>query len=66
VYICNECVGLCRHIIVSPHSLPTGITSWEEELDLNGVLTSLPRMAAAGAQADNNLARFLKKGVFRF
>ena len=61
VYICNECVDLSSQIISSPPSLPAGLTSWEEGLDLEGVLASLPRMAAAGAQADSNLARFVKR-----
>ena len=61
VYICNECVDLCGQIIGSPPSLPTGLTSWEEDLDLDGVLASLPRMAAAGAQVECNLSRFVNR-----
>jgi hypothetical protein len=61
VYICNECVDLCNLVISNPPSLPPGLTSWEEDLDLDGVLASLPRMAAAGAQAESNLARFVKR-----
>jgi hypothetical protein len=61
VYICDECVHLCSQIISSPPVLPQGLTSWEEELDLDGVLASLPRMAAAGAQVESNLSRFVKR-----
>ncbi len=61
VYICDECVDLCRQIISSPRSLPPGLASWEEDLDLDGVLASLPRMAAAGAQVESNLSRFVKR-----
>jgi len=61
VYICDECVDLCRQIIDSPPSLPPGLTSWDEDLDLDGVLASLPRMAAAGAQVERHLSRFVKK-----
>jgi hypothetical protein len=61
VYICDECVDLCRQIITSPPSLPPELTSWEEGLDLDGVLASLPRMAAAGAQVESNLSRFVKR-----
>ena len=61
VYICNECVDLCSQIISSPPSLPPGLTSWVEDLDLYGVLASLPRMAAAGAQVESNLALFVKR-----
>ena len=61
VYICNECVDLCGQIISSAPSLPPDLTSWEEGLDLNGVLASLPRMAAAGEQVESNLSRFVKR-----
>jgi hypothetical protein len=61
VYICDECVDLCRQITSSPPSLPPEMTSWEQDLDLDGVLASLPRMAAAGAQVESNLFRFVKR-----
>jgi len=61
VYICNECVDLCSQIITSPPSLPPGMTSWEQSLDLGGVLASLPRMSAVGAQAESNLSRFVNR-----
>jgi hypothetical protein len=61
VYICNECVDLCRQIIGSPPTLAPGLKSWEDDLDLDGVLASLPRMAAAGAQVERNLARFVMR-----
>jgi hypothetical protein len=59
VYICDQCVDLCRQIIISPPSLPPGLTSWEEDLDLDGVLVSLPRIAAAGAQVEQNLSAWV-------
>jgi ClpX C4-type zinc finger len=61
VYICDECVDLCRQIIASPPASPPRLKSWEEDLDLDGVLASLPRMAAAGAQVEDNLSRFVKR-----
>jgi hypothetical protein len=61
VYICDQCVDLCRQIISNPPHLPPRLTSWEEDLDLDGVLASLPRMAAAGAQVERNLSRFVKR-----
>jgi hypothetical protein len=61
VFICDECVDLCRQIISSPPSLPPGRTSWEEELDLEAVLASLHRMAAAGVQVESSLLRFVKQ-----
>ncbi len=61
VYICDECVDLCRQIIISSPSLPPQLTSWEEDLDLDGVLASLPQMAAAGAQVESSLSRYVKR-----
>lgn len=61
VYICSQCVDLCSQIVVSPPTLPPGMTSWEEDLDLDRVLASLPRMAAAGAQVEENLSRYVKR-----
>ena len=61
VCICNECVDLCSQIINSPPKLSPPLTSWDESLDLDGVLASLPRMAAAGAQVESNLTRFVKR-----
>lgn len=64
VYICDECVVLASQIISSPPSLPSGLASWEEDLDLRGLLASLPKIAAAGAQAEDNLARFVKRARY--
>jgi len=61
VYICNECVELCGHVIGSPPDVPPGLTSWEQSLDLDGVLASLPRMAAAGEQVESNLTRYVRR-----
>lgn len=61
VYICDECVELCRQIIGDPPALPPGASSFEETLDLAGVLASLPRMAAAGAQVEHNLRRAVRR-----
>lgn len=59
VFICDECVALCAQVIGDPPPMPAGMVSWEEDLDVEGVLASLPRMAAVGAQVDRNLSRFV-------
>jgi len=61
VYICNECVALCSEVIGNPPALPPTLTSWEETLDLDGILGSLPRMAAAGTQVERNLSHFVQR-----
>ena len=61
VYICDECVELCNQVIGDPPPMPPGMTSWEEDLDLEGVLASLPRMVATGAQVESNLSRFVSR-----
>lgn len=61
VFICNECVDLCGSIIANPPTLAPAASSWEDDLDLERVLTSLPRMARVGAQAERNLSRFVQK-----
>jgi len=61
VYICDECVDLCSEIIANPPTLAQAASSWEDDLDLERVLTSLPPMARVGAQAERNLSRFVQK-----
>jgi hypothetical protein len=61
VFICNECVVLCGAIVANPPALAPTASSWEDDLDLERVLGSLPRMASVGAQAERNLARFVRK-----
>ncbi len=61
VYICDECVSLCCTLIESPPALPPEVTSWEEGLELDEILSNLPRMAAVGAQVERSLARYVLK-----
>jgi len=61
VFICDECVDLCSEIIANPPTLAPAASSWEDDLDLERVLTSLPPMARVGAQAERNLSRFVQK-----
>jgi hypothetical protein len=61
VFICNDCVELCGAILANPPELPSGHTSWEEGLGLDGVLQSLPRMVTAGAQVEASLVHYVKR-----
>jgi hypothetical protein len=64
VYICDECVALCGQLIASK---PTSnksvqrIAPWEAEAGLDAVLTSLPRVAQAGSQAEYTLTQYVRR-----
>lgn len=67
VYICDECVDLCAQIVADELNKPAGpdrparpplwdnFTSAEQALDL------MPKMAAAGAQAEANLTTLVRR-----
>jgi hypothetical protein len=62
VYICDQCVDLCSQIIDrAPTRRPPRLAPWEQDVSLDDALASLPRMAAAGAQVENNLAQWVHK-----
>ncbi len=62
VSICNLCVDLCNQIIdTSPTRRPPRLAPWEPDVTLDDALASLPRMAAAGAQVESNLAQWVRK-----
>jgi hypothetical protein len=68
VYICNECVALCGEIIqaqaqpaAGPPTDPARVAPWEQEMSLEEVLASLPRVAAAGRQAEQYLTHWVRK-----
>jgi hypothetical protein len=63
VFICDGCVALCSEVIAAK---PTSAAShrvapWEIESTLEDILTSLPRIAAAGAQVEQNLVGWVRK-----
>jgi ClpX C4-type zinc finger protein len=63
VYICNECVELCG-LILQDQSQPTGQprpAPWDAEMSLEEILASLPRVAAAGQQAQEYLTYWVRK-----
>jgi ClpX C4-type zinc finger len=76
VYICNECVALCGEIIQAelaagppsagpPSAGPAGgqprVAPWEQEMSLEEILAALPRVAAAGQQAQEYLTHWVRK-----
>ena len=61
VFICNDCVALCAQIIQDPPVMPEPLQHWDDSLDREQVLSTLPRIAATGAQAERNLAHYVQK-----
>jgi len=66
VYICDECVALCSHLIASKpksnKSKPVQrIAPWESESGLDAILASLPRVAQAGNQAEYTLTQYVRQ-----
>src|SRR5216683_1344053 len=59
VYICNECVALCVELIeTKPAGMPK-LASWKERVSDQELLTTLPKIAAAGTQVDRQLAEWV-------
>jgi len=64
VFICNECVALCTELMTAPpqdKSASDEVASWEQNMSDEDVLQNLPRVAAAGAQADRQLTGWVRK-----
>jgi hypothetical protein len=69
VYICNECVALCSEIIqaelagpaAGAPASPPQVAPWEQEMSLEEILAALPRVAAAGQQAQVYLTHWVGK-----
>jgi ClpX C4-type zinc finger len=74
VYICNECVALCSEIIqaelagpaadapaADAPASPPQLAPWEQEMSLEEILAALPRVAAAGQQAQEYLTHWVRK-----
>ena len=61
VWICDVCVALCRDTVTGASSRRTRVAPWEGEMPLDQLLTGLPRMAAAGAQVETRLGRWVDR-----
>jgi len=65
VYICDECVALCTQIIKEKPSGVPLVAPWEHDVPVEHILWSLPRVAAAGAQVEDNLLHWVQKARFQ-
>jgi hypothetical protein len=62
VYICNECVALCQQVIGTKVESFPQLAPWEQIDDVDAVLTNLPRVARAGAQVEETLTGWVRRG----
>jgi ClpX C4-type zinc finger len=65
VYICDECVALSAQLIeAKPASKPASVprlAAWDLTDSADEVLASLPRVAAAGAQVEQDLTGWVRR-----
>ena len=64
VFICNECVALCTELIAAPgqdQSADEQVASWEQTMSDEDLLQHLPRVAAAGAQVEQQLTGWVRQ-----
>jgi hypothetical protein len=63
VFICDECVQLAGDVIAqkSGPGPVAQVAPWESATDLDQILASLPKIAAAGAQAEANLLAWVRR-----
>jgi hypothetical protein len=62
VFICDECVQLCGDVIARKSGPGVAqVAPWENTTDLDEILASLPRIAAAGAQVEINLIAWVRR-----
>jgi ClpX C4-type zinc finger len=59
VYICNECVDLCRQILENSTGTSPPLSHWNQIDDLNEVLAHLPRVAEAATQVEETLGQWV-------
>jgi len=61
VYICDECVALCAQLVDGPANPAPQLAAWEHATSVDEVLWNLPRIAAAGAQVEQQLAGWVRR-----
>ena len=61
VFICAGCVELCRQVIeAKPAQIPQ-LSPWDHVHDVDHVLATLPRVAKASAQVEDNLVGWVRR-----
>jgi ATP-dependent protease Clp ATPase subunit len=60
VFICDGCVALCAQLVDGPPVSAAPLAAWDA-VSLDEVLASLPRIAAARAQAEQHLAGWVRR-----
>ncbi len=61
VFICDGCVALCAQLIDGPPNPAPQLAAWEHAVSVDEALASLPRVAAAGAQVERQLAGWVQR-----
>ncbi len=61
VFICAGCVDLCRQVIEGKPAQVPQLAPWDHVHDVQEVLTTLPRLAKASAQVEENLVGWVRR-----
>jgi ATP-dependent protease Clp ATPase subunit len=63
VYVCDECVDLCRQIIEDVPEGPVGprLLPWDRTDSLDAALANLPNVARAQAQVEESLLGWVRR-----
>jgi hypothetical protein len=61
VCICDECVALCASIIENKPAAVPGLDPWQHATDLDTILATLPLVAAARAQVEQNVTGWVRR-----
>jgi len=59
VFICNECVALCVELIENKPAGEPRLPSWKERVSDEDLLGTLPRIAVASAQVEQQLGEWV-------
>lgn len=65
VFICDSCVRACVEMIESKPAVMPALAHWEQDLADDDLLALLPKVAAAGTQADRQLTAWVRKARAR-